>query len=382
LESLSLIHQSVEGLLTISKIMASIPRLLKFTIVQADVSPSLPDDLMVFQPIMSSPSLKHLHWDVTPSGQYTSTKYHADLPPTSQKIETANSHLAASILHGGFANLLTLRAPRDLDPPGILQDVCRPTTNALILLPADRYGLPPKSRGSNSAMPDSLPTHNSLHAARIRAQSYIDAASKSDKDFCKVIITDHSSYQESRHESASSHCSSSTNPTNPDDLFSDSEDPTLDTSADRPLSPTTPSSKEVSAAILSMLDASTPSNITKSICRPTPSGQPVKLHEYALPPFLGRVSVSVSSPASSVLNPPRFNLLPVVPGYDTEGGIIGWAELLRLKEKDDRAVNGPAWIRDGCTGKWNQGCKRGAEWWKHTERERRGGTTIGTRHFF
>jgi hypothetical protein len=380
LESLSLIHQNVEGLMAISKILASLPQLLKFSIIQA-VSPSLPHDLMVFQPIMASPTLKHLHWDVAPSGQYTSTKYYADLPPTNQNVHTANSHLAASILHAGFPNILTVRAPQDLDPPGLLQEACRPTRNASILLPADRYGLPPKSQGTNSAMPDSLPTSNSLHAARIRAQSYIDAASKSEKEFCKVIVTDHSDDEESRHESTTSNFSVSTNPTDPEDLFSDLEDPTLDTGADRPLSPTTPSSKEVSAAILSMLGASSTEDKIASVNRSSLAG-PLKVQEFALPPFLGRVSVSVSSPASSVLSPPRFNLMPDVAEYDTEGGIVGWADLLRLTEKDDRAVNGPAWIRDGCTGKWNQGCARGTSWWRHTERERRGGTTIGTRHFF
>jgi hypothetical protein len=380
LESLSLIHQNVEGLMAISKILASLPQLLKFSIVQA-VSPSLPHDLMVFQPIMASPTLKQLHWDVAPSGQYTSTKYYTDLPPTNQNVHTANSHLAASILHAGFPNLLTVRAPQDLDPPGLLQEVCRPTRNASILLPADRYGLPPKSQGTNSAMPDSLPTSNSLHAARIRAQSYIDAASKSEKELCKVIVTDHSDVEESRHESTSSNFSVSTNPTDPEDLFSVLEDPTFETGADRPLSPTTPSSKEVSAAILSMLGASSTEDKIASVRRSSLAG-PLKVQEFALPPFLGRVSVSVSSPASSVLSPPRFNLMPDVAEYDTEGGIVGWADLLRLKEKDDRAVNGPAWIRDGCTGKWNQGCARGTTWWRHTERERRGGMTIGTRHFF
>ena len=131
-----------------------------------------------------------------------------------------------------------------------------------------------------------------------------------------------------------------------------------------------------------MLDdpSATEKNPTSTIPR-TPA-RFLKVHEYTIPPFLGRVSVSVSSSTSSILNPPRFNLLPDVPEYDTEGGIIGWGDLLRLKEKDDRAVNGPSWIRDGCTGRWNQGCAKGAGWWKHTERERRGGTTIGTRHFF
>jgi len=382
LESLSLLHQNLQNFLTISKILASLPRLLKFTIVQADASPTMAENSMIFQPIIASPTLTHLHWDVAPSGQYTSTKYYADLPPSSHNItQTANSHLAASILHGGFPNLLTLRAPQDLDPPGVLQEVCRPTTNAEILLPADRYGLPPKSRGTNSAMPDTLPTNNSLHAARIRAQSYIDSAAKSEKDVCKVIVTDHSDYEASRHESNSSHHTASTDPTDPGDLFSESEDPIFDSSAGCPTSPTTQSSQDFSSSVFDTLDASKSDGQGPPVV-PGATLKPVKLHEYSLTPFLGRVSVSVSSPASSVLNPPRFNLLPDVPEYDTEGGIIGWADLLRLKEKDDRAVNGPAWIRDGCTGQWNQGCGRGPQWWKHTERERRGGRTIGTRHFF
>ncbi|KAF7512856.1 hypothetical protein GJ744_011959 [Endocarpon pusillum] len=380
-ESLTLIHQNLLELVTISKILASLRQLLKFTIVQADVSPSMPDSLLILQPILASPKLKYLHWDVAPSGQYTSTKYYADLPPSSQVMQTANSHLAASILHAGFPNLVALRAPQDLDPPGVLQEVCRPTTNASILLPADRYGLPPKSRGRNSAMPEVLPTNNSLHAARVRAQSYIDSASKSKKEFCKVIITDHSNQEASSHKSSSSHHSVSTDPTDPGDLFSEPQDHSLETGVDHALWPITPSNKQFSTAILSMLDASSSEKQTTSVCRSDPT-QPVKLHEYSLAPFLGRVSVSVSSPASSVLNPPRFNLLPDVPGYDMEGGIIGWADLLRLKEKDDRAVNGPAWIRDGCTGRWNQGCARGPGWWRHTERERRSGRAIGTGHFF
>ena len=113
-----------------------------------------------------------------------------------------------------------------------------------------------------------------------------------------------------------------------------------------------------------------------------PINPPLKLYEFNFPAFLGRVSVSVNSPASSVLNPPRFNVLPDVAEYDTDGGIIGWADLLKLKEKDDRAVNGPAWIKDGCTGRWNSTCAKGPDWWKHTERERRGATAVATRHFF
>jgi hypothetical protein len=378
LESLTLLHQRVEGLLSVSKILASLPQLLKFTIVQATPMPPPPADLMIFQPIMASPSLQHLHWDVAPSGHFHSTKYYAELPPTNHMTQTANSHLAASVQHAGFPNLLTLRAPQDLDPPGVIQDACRPTINASILLPSDRYALPPTISGGKLMMPDTLPRDNSLHAARIRAQSYINAASASEKDFCKVIVTDHSDYASSRHDSTSTHCTASTNPTNPDDIFSDGDDLILDAKGNRPLSQFIQSSKEVSDAIFTMLGASAMEKRNAE----RPSSGPVKLHEYNFPPFLGRVSVSLSCSSASTLNPPRFHLLPDVPEYDTEGGIIGWADLLKLKEKDDRAVNGPAWIRDGCTGRWNHGCVGGPNWWKHTERERRGGTSIGTNHFF
>ena len=61
-ESLSLIHQNLGELVTISKILASLPRLLKFTIVQADVSPSMANDLMIFQPILASPTKKSRSW--------------------------------------------------------------------------------------------------------------------------------------------------------------------------------------------------------------------------------------------------------------------------------------------------------------------------------
>lgn len=381
LESLSLLHQNVRGLLTVSKILASLPQLLKFTIFQTDVTLSLADDLIILQPILASPTLKHLHWDVAPSGKYTSTTYHANLPKSNQNIQTANSCLATSILQGGFPRLLTLRAPQDLDPPAILQEVCRPTPNALILLPADQYALPPKSRGGSSAMPYSLPTSNSLHAARIRAQSYIDAVSKSEKGFCKVIITDHSNDEPSRHESASLRYSVSTQATHREQLFSDPEGPPADTNAGRSLSPATRSSGSFSAHLLSMYGTSTAGDKTSSDRRHAPAG-PIKLDEYTLSPFLGRICVSLSSPVSSVLNPPRFHLLPDIPGYDADGGIISWPDLVRSKKKDDRAVNGRAWIKDGCTGSWNKGCAGGPQWWRHTERERRGGMTIGTHHFF
>ena len=383
LQSLSLIRQNVKELLQISKVIGSLSTLRKFTILQPDTSPDVPGSLMVLQPIIASRTLQQLHWDVGLSGHFTSTKYFEDLPPSTRDISTANAHLAQSILHAGFPSLQMLRAPRDLDPPGVLQAACRPTPNGSILLPADRLCLGPSVDGAQHTIPESLPVNNTLNAARIRAQSYIDVVSRSQKDLFKIVVTDHSESVRSRHESSSTEYTVSTTGTDPEDLFSGAEDPRLDTSADRPLSISTPNNKEVSAAIMSILAASTSSNSkTKKVDINTSSTPAPKLHEYVCPPFLGRVSVSTSLFHSKTMTPPLFNLLPDVAEYDTDGGVIGWADFLRLREKDDRAVNGPAWLKDGCSGAWNSTCPGGPRWWKHTERERRAGTTIGTQHFF
>jgi hypothetical protein len=153
----------------------------------------------------------------------------------------------------------------------------------------------------------------------------------------------------------------STNPTNLKDHFSNTKDLILDFNTNRLLSLTTLSSKEVSTAILNILDILRSENKTKSVCY-NALIRPLKLHKFVLSPFLRWVSVSVLLPASSVLNAPRFNLLLIYATMTLRAVLQGWADLLRLKEKNDRAVNSPAWIRDGCTENWNQGCARGPEW--------------------
>ena len=57
IEQLSLIHQFIESLITISKLLAGLERLQKFVILQTDLAPSLPLDMVVFQPLLASKSL-------------------------------------------------------------------------------------------------------------------------------------------------------------------------------------------------------------------------------------------------------------------------------------------------------------------------------------
>lgn len=341
LESLSLIHQDVASLLAISKLLASLPNLIRFTIFQSNVSPALPMELMIFQPLLASPSLKYLHWDVaSPNSLPTQRQTEgASVPEKPAKnLETPNTHLALSILHSGFPSLLSLRAPLDIDPQGALQAVCRPTPNAQILLPADRYSLPPSSRAPNAAMPATLPGGNSLHLARIRAQSFIDAAAKeADKPFMKVVVTYHSNSPEP------------IAPRSRRNRFSDPEFEDLYLSDEDEIGP--PPGTAISHS---------------------PDSEPVKIHEFTLPPFIGRVHASAFSFAP---RPPRFNLLPDIPGNDAEGGVVGWKDLLGMNNTGEKvgttSTGAQAYMKDGCTGTWNQQHRGGREWWGHTERERR-----------
>ena len=387
LQMLSLIHQNLTTLLAISKVLTSLSNLHELTIVQHDIAPAVPNERMVLQPILASPSLRHLHWDITASTGPSSTqaarsKYRRSLTtPMTSSIDTPNAHLALSILHSGFPSLLTLRAPQDVSPPGALQTVCRPTRNGQILLPADRFSLASKSRAQNAAMPTSLPLGNALQAARIRAQSYIDSATKSKKEFMRVVVTDHSDYDSSSDgrdsTTSSSYSQSSTNPTEPDTLYPPEEDKLFGDSLASDLGPSL--SKLVTEDLKVVLGAPMTASpvFAHSLNLHTTSSPPLKVSEFSLPPFVGRVATSASSP-----QPPRFHLLPDVPGYDAEGGIVGWVDLLRVKEKGQHGPNGPRSIKDGCTGKWNQGCSGGRHWWAHTERERRTGPAVDAMDLF
>lgn len=330
IEKLKFISLAITSLLAISKILASLPHLSRFAISQSEMVPELPTELMVFQPILASKSLQYLHWDVASTGtessrnsRVTSGNFDIQAGPKS-----ANTNLALSIVHGGFPNLHVLRAPRDTDPPGALQSVCCPSKDGKILLPTDKYAMPSRFNADGSKFPKELPNDNSLKAARIRSQLVIESAMKAPTEYIKVVVTDHSDY-DSGHDSWSSHSRSTHS------QHSRLED-----------------EKEALMGDLKGLV----------------SNEPIKIHEFSLPKFVGRVSTSLVGPN---LHPPKFHLLPDVHSFEGNGGIIGWEDLLGKKKSSTSSGTSIAFSKDGCTGHWNISHKSGPNWWKHTERDRR-----------
>ncbi|OAX84589.1 hypothetical protein ACJ72_01042 [Emergomyces africanus] len=291
LQSLTLIELNISSLLIISKIFASLRKLERFSIVQTKTVPTLSDGGMVFQPLLASSVLKHLHWDVAcPDTNGSLNDFHS-FPPLSSlsKYNTANSHLAQSILNSGFPYLESLRAPHDMDPLGALQAVCRPARNGQIMVPADRYSLPRSSHGSIPKRPLALPGGNNLTSARIRGQTLIDKASKSNEMGIKFIVSDHSGAFKLPNPLAFS-------------------------------SPTSESRLHYTYDILGPLEK----NGFASPCEKVPHG--ITVHEFTLPLCMGRVCSSSSTTVAAP--PPRFKLTPDIPGSDTDGGLISWRHFL------------------------------------------------------
>ncbi|RMZ75134.1 hypothetical protein DV738_g5629, partial [Chaetothyriales sp. CBS 135597] len=173
LERLSLIHQAVTSLVTISKILAGLYRLRRFTILQSDLVPALPaTNAVVSQPFLASFSLQFLHWDIAEPGatgrKFARASYDRLRRANVVKL-TANEFLALSIKHHGFPALRYLRAPRDVSPMGALQAVCRKMDNANLLRPEDVFWM---KSGQNPTA--SAASSNSLQAARVRAQRLIN----------------------------------------------------------------------------------------------------------------------------------------------------------------------------------------------------------------
>ena len=157
IQRLSLIHLPIKSLLTISRLLAHLTQVTRFTFIQ-ESSPTLPSDELIFQPIVASPALTFLHWDIfSPEG-------------------TASSNLAASIRAGGFPSLRTIRAPSDHN--GQLQALCKP--RAQTVLPSDKYNTTHKKALAVN------PTTRTLYAARQAAQSRIDEARNTTQ--FKVIV--------------------------------------------------------------------------------------------------------------------------------------------------------------------------------------------------
>lgn len=122
LETLTLIHQSLDSLPAIVRILSNLHNLTTFNLVQS-LAPALPDDTFAIwlMPYLASNSLKNLHWDIFESETYGVTK--------------ADDILARSITANGFPSLRVLRVP--CDPDGLFQALCKPKER--VDLPGDRY---------------------------------------------------------------------------------------------------------------------------------------------------------------------------------------------------------------------------------------------------
>lgn len=440
LKSLTLIDQNISSLLVISKVLASLVVLERFCIVQATVAPSLPQGGMVFQPILASATVKYLHWDLpSPNPAHALNQLdNLSIANSLKAVNTANSHLAQSIIHAGFPALENLRAPLDIDPLGALQAVCRPAKGGLVMVPADRYNLPRSSHGSLPKRPLAMPAGNNLSSARIRAQTLVDKAHKDVDTGMKVLVTDHSG--------------DLIFPTLPS--FPGNSDPEPETGSDSDI--------EDIHNILGPLKGNT--KIEKPQL-PIPSPPSLKIHEFTIPSCMGRVyNAGISQ---KVPKPPRFALHPDTSCSDVDGGLMSWKHILAANQTssflqpsapllnhtntngtnsnhnsnnsstaigrvntnssmgDDMASspsttsssrfssmwggsassastsnssmrsgggprtptsptkhmwsssNGgeqPFWVKDTCHGAWNQGHKLGKDWWSHLERERMPGS--------
>ena len=412
LRTLSLIHQNIKDLTMISKILSSLGSLQKFSVIQSDISPKVPPNDIIFQPLIASPSLEELHWDIAPekvdlenpmSILQSQEMLECRLPNSQGVTLTPNAHLALSIMHSGFPRLNTLRAPQDVAPPGILQAVCRPSRNKNILFPSDKFATRPKP----AVFQMDIPQTNSLRAARLRAQGYIDGNINEAQEFMKVLVTDHSDQpiESAENTSCSNSLASSaeTNVTEADDVFNPDDYPRAtivdvsrsSTQSSKTSYASTPTISAPSAIELEcpwseslltynhsrVTTLQTPQVPTRSPMRRT-ARVPVKIQEFSLPSFIGRVVATGSKTAQ----PPRFKLLPDLPGRDGNGGIIGWGDLLRVNEKNQTALAtgkvGP-FVKDGCTGAWNRDSGKGTQWWRHVPRERRReGGVVRLKHFF
>lgn len=391
LKTFVLVEQNVESLLVISKILASLRQLERFKIVQTDKCPTLPNGDMIFQPILASSTLKYLHWDVACPDPGTALTQLDTLPfqKPMKLSDTANYHLAQSILAAGFPQLESLRAPSDVEPPGALQAVCRPIVKGQALLRPDRYSLPRSSHGSVNTRPLALPAGNNLTSARIRAQTFIDMAAKDTEAGMPVLIEDYSDAYVPDNAQGSQ--------------FEDDPDPEMD-------------------------DYGIWAACERFKHEDNDHSGPKTVYEFRMPTFMGRSGVRDPATGASI---PHFILRPDITGQELDGGLIGWKQLLASNQSlsyaagvgvncfrsgtpsisppedltspasstsrfgwgslSGRSVMGSSpttpttpltpmsisalpWEKDTCTGSWNH--KMGRDWWFHMERDRPGNSEL------
>jgi hypothetical protein len=425
LRSLTLIEQNIGSLLVISKIFTSLRMLERLSLVQSTRTPALPSEAMVFQPILASPTLKYLHWDVTGPDSAAGLGKMTDLLPfviPHKPYDSPNFHLAQSILHSGFPSLAELRAPSDIEPPGILQSVCRPVPRGQALIPSDRYSLPRSSNGSVSTRPLALPAGNNLTSARIRAQTFIDMAAKDSETGMQVLVTDHSD----------SYVPDSALETNDSEDGSDEED-----------------DEENIDLFGGTFPGAQNANVSSQSDETNDADGPKKVFEFRMPAIMGVIrAITNGNEEGRSCSIPQFVLRPDIRGFDSDGGLVGWKnvlgpiqgitppqptpsfplstspDLLKRSESDlssdsivsptttstsaasrlwsgfgsrsssmvslpttptlpqtpitsyssTTAANTAPWGKDTCNGAWNSGHPK--DWWMHFERERQHATDI------
>lgn len=393
LKTLVLIEQNVESLLVVSKILASLRQLERFKIVQTIKCPTLPDEDMIFQPILASATLKYLHWDVACPDPGTALTRLDTLPfqkPT-KPSNTPNYHLAQSIISAGFPQLEALRAPSDVEPPGALQAACRPILKGQALLRPDRYSLPRSSHGSVNTRPLALPAGNNLTSARIRAQTFIDMAAKDTEAGMPVLIED---YSDAYVPDNAKHSQ-----------FEEEPDQEMD-------------------------DYGIWAACERFKHEDNDHSGPKTVYEFRMPTLMGRSGCRDPATGASI---PHFILRPDIAGQESDGGLIGWRQLLASNQSlsyaagvgvncfgggspsiappeepmspasttsrfgwgslSGRSVMGSSpttpitpitpssamgsalpWDKDTCTGTWNH--KMGRDWWFHMERDRPGNSEL------
>lgn len=402
LKTFVLVEQNVESLLVISKILSSLRQLERFKIVQTEKCPALPNEDMIFQPLLASSTLKYLHWDVACPDPGTALTQLDTLPfqKSTKTSNTPNFHLAQSILSAGFPELESLRAPNDVEPPGALQAACRPILRGQALLRPDRYSLPRSSYGSVNTRPLALPAGNNLTSARIRAQTFIDMAVKDTEAGMPVLIQDFSDSFVPDNAQATQ--------------FEDEPDQEMD-------------------------DYGIWAACERYKHQENNHDGPKTVYKFHMPAFMGRSGVRDPATGASI---PQFILRPDITGQEADGGLIGWKQLLASNQSlsyaagvgvncfekgsspsvpppeevaspssstsrfgwgslSGRSVMGTSpstpstpitpmssmssqalpWEKDTCTGSWNH--KTGREWWFHMERDRPSNTElIDTKQFF
>ncbi|KAJ5996644.1 hypothetical protein N7522_008304 [Penicillium canescens] len=395
LKTFVLVEQNIESLLVISKILSSLRQLERFKIVQTEKCPTLPNEDMIFQPILASSTLKYLHWDVACPDPGTALTQLDTLPfqKSTKTSNTPNSHLAQSILSAGFPELESLRAPNDVEPPGALQAACRPILKGQALLRPDRYSLPRSSYGSVNTRPLALPAGNNLTSARIRAQTFIDMAAKDTEAGMPVLIQDYSDSFVPDNAQATQ--------------FEDEPEQEMD-------------------------DYGIWAACERYKHQENNHDGPKTVYEFHMPAFMGRSGVRDPATGASI---PQFILRPDITGQEADGGLIGWKQLLASNQSlsyaagvgvncfekgssppipppeevaspssgtsrfgwgslSGRSVMGTSpstpitpitpmssmssqalpWEKDTCTGSWNH--KTGREWWFHMERDRPSNTEL------